>query len=113
LPVFIVNQSNIRRTIRVVLNRFHNACNTIDATLKIDDTVHLLMPTTSMMSRNLTMMISTTSLGRTPQKTLFRLIALKGQFFERTYRRVTSTSTGWLVFANSHNVSPQALDLVQ
>jgi hypothetical protein len=71
------------------------------------------MPTTTVMSSNFTLMISPTSFGRTPKQTLLRLIPLEGQLFERTYRRVTSPSTGWFVFANSHNVSPQAFDLVQ
>jgi hypothetical protein len=43
------------------------------------------MPTTTVLSRNLTVMVSPASFPGTPSQTLLRLIALKSQFLKRTH----------------------------
>ena len=73
LTVGIANKCNTRTTVGVVLDSLHDGGNTILIALEVDKTIQFLVATANVAHGHLTLIVATTTLADTVDKTFFRL----------------------------------------
>jgi len=102
LPISILNESNAAASVWIIFNVSHSARHTVLIALEVDNSVHALVTTTTMLRGELTLIVSAALLLVADDQFLLRSLATVGNFSEIADRRSTATRSHWLVKSNTH-----------
>src|SRR5690554_4030794 len=102
--ISLLQQCNVRRAVRIILQAFDNRRNTIFSPLKIDNTVVLLMTTTNVTSSNAASIVTATRLTLSFYQRLVRTTFVQIRVVK--FYNVTASGRCWLGLDDRHITTP-------